>query len=58
MGKKFSGVIDGNAVVHQGVLAFMIRQRRGSIINIGSCKVSWHGRNSAAYTAIKTAIVG
>jgi NAD(P)-dependent dehydrogenase (short-subunit alcohol dehydrogenase family) len=42
----------------QGVLPFMIRQKAGAIVNIGSIQSLVGGRNSAAYTAIKTAIVG
>ncbi len=42
----------------QGALPFMVQQKSGSIINIGSVQSLVGGRNSAAYTSIKTAIVG
>ncbi len=40
------------------VLPYMVRQKHGSIVNIGSVQSLVGGRNSAAYTAIKTALVG
>jgi len=42
----------------KGVLPFMIKQKAGSIVNIGSVQSLVGARNSAAYTAIKTALVG
>ncbi len=40
------------------VLPFMVKQKDGSIINIASIQGLVGGRNSAAYTSIKTALVG
>jgi NAD(P)-dependent dehydrogenase (short-subunit alcohol dehydrogenase family) len=40
------------------VLPWMLRQRGGSIINIGSIQGLVAGRDSAAYTSIKHALVG
>ncbi len=42
----------------KGVLPFMMKQKHGSIINIGSLQSLVGGRESAAYTSIKTALVG
>ena len=42
----------------KAVLPFMVQQKSGSIVNIGSVQSLVGGRNSAAYTAIKTALVG
>lgn len=42
----------------KSVLPFMVEQRSGSIVNIGSVQSLVGGRNSAAYTSIKTALVG
>ena len=56
--KSFRVSLMGTQWFTKGVLAYMVRQRSGSIINIGSVQSLVAGRNSAAYTAIKTAIVG
>jgi NAD(P)-dependent dehydrogenase (short-subunit alcohol dehydrogenase family) len=40
------------------VLPFMVRQKQGSIINISSIQGLVGGRNSAAYTSIKSALLG
>jgi NAD(P)-dependent dehydrogenase (short-subunit alcohol dehydrogenase family) len=40
------------------VLPWMLRQKRGSVINIGSIQGLVAGRNSVAYTSIKHALVG
>ena len=42
----------------KAVLPFMLPHRSGSIVNIGSVQGLVAGRNSAAYTTIKTALVG
>jgi len=42
----------------KAVLPFMIRQKGGSIVNIGSIHSLVGARSSAAYTSIKTALVG
>ena len=42
----------------QAVLPFMVQQKAGAIVNIGSVQSLVGGRNSAAYTSIKTALVG
>ena len=42
----------------QAVLPLMMRQKAGSIVNIGSVQSLVAGRSSAAYTSIKTALVG
>jgi NAD(P)-dependent dehydrogenase (short-subunit alcohol dehydrogenase family) len=42
----------------KGILPLMIRQQSGSIINVGSVQSLVAGRDSAAYTSIKTALVG
>ena len=56
--KCFRVSLMGTQWFTQGVLPLMIRQKSGSIVNIGSVQSLVGGRNSAAYTAIKTAIVG
>lgn len=56
--KCFRVSLMGTQWFTQGVLPFMLRQKRGSIVNIGSVQSLVAGRNSAAYTAIKTALVG
>src|SRR6185295_9170696 len=42
----------------KAVLPFMVKQRSGSIVNIGSVQSLVGGRDSVAYTAIKTALGG
>ena len=56
--KCFRVSLMGTQWFTKGVLPFMIQQKRGSIINIGSVQSLVGGRNSAAYTAIKSALVG
>src|SRR5204863_7610229 len=56
--KCFRVSLMGTQWFTKGVLPFMIQQKAGSIINIGSIQSLVGGRNSAAYTSIKTALVG
>lgn len=56
--KCFRVSLMGTQWFTRGVLPFMIQQKNGSIINIGSVQSLVGGRNSAAYTTIKTALVG
>jgi NAD(P)-dependent dehydrogenase (short-subunit alcohol dehydrogenase family) len=56
--KSFRVTLMGTQWFTKGVLPFMIQQKGGSIINIGSIQSLVGGRNSAAYTSIKTALVG
>lgn len=56
--KCFQVSLMGTQWFTKGVLPFMIPQKRGAIVNIGSVQSLVGGRNSAAYTAIKTALVG
>src|SRR5437867_397688 len=56
--KCFRVSLMGTQWFTKGVLPFMIQQKSGSIINIGSIQSLVGGRNSAAYTSIKTALVG
>lgn len=56
--KCFRVSLMGTQWFTKGVVPFMIQQKGGSIINIGSVQSLVGGRNSAAYTAIKTALVG
>ena len=56
--KCFRVSLMGTQWFTKGVVAFMMPQQSGSIINIGSVQSLVGGRNSAAYTAIKTALVG
>jgi NAD(P)-dependent dehydrogenase (short-subunit alcohol dehydrogenase family) len=56
--KCFRVSLMGTQWFTKGVLPFMIQQKSGSIINIGSIQSLAAARNSAAYTAIKTALVG
>ena len=56
--RSFRVSLMGTQWFTQGVVPFMIQQKGGSIINIGSVQSLVGGRNSAAYTAIKTALVG
>jgi NAD(P)-dependent dehydrogenase (short-subunit alcohol dehydrogenase family) len=56
--RSFRVSLMGTQWFTQGVLPFMVRQKGGSIVNIGSVQSVVGGRNSAAYTAIKTALVG
>lgn len=56
--KCFRVSLMGTQWFTKAVVPFMIQQQGGSIINIGSVQSLVGGRNSAAYTAIKTALVG
>ena len=56
--KCFRVSLMGTQWFTKGVLPYMIRQKNGSIINIGSVQSLVGARNSAAYTSIKTALVG
>jgi NAD(P)-dependent dehydrogenase (short-subunit alcohol dehydrogenase family) len=56
--KSFRVSLMGTQWFTQAVVPFMMHQRSGSIVNIGSVQSLVAGRNSAAYTAIKTAMVG
>lgn len=56
--KCFRVSLMGTQWFTQGVLPFMVRQKAGAIVNIGSVQSLVGGRNSAAYTSIKTALVG
>jgi len=56
--KSFRVSLMGTQWFTKGVLPFMIKQKSGSIINIGSLQSLVGGRSSAAYTSIKTALVG
>lgn len=56
--KCFQVSLMGTQWFTKGVLPHMLPQKRGSIVNIGSVQSLVGGRNSAAYTAIKTALVG
>jgi NAD(P)-dependent dehydrogenase (short-subunit alcohol dehydrogenase family) len=56
--KCFRVSLMGTQWFTKGVLPFMMKQKSGSIINIGSLQSLVGGRESAAYTSIKTALVG
>lgn len=56
--KCFRVSLMGTQWFTKGVLPFMIRERNGSIINIGSIQSLAAARNSVAYSSIKTALVG
>ena len=56
--KSFRVSLMGTQWCTQAVLPFMLKQKSGSIVNIGSVQSLVAGRSSAAYTAIKTALVG
>ena len=56
--KCFRVSLMGTQWFTKGVLPFMVRQKSGSIVNIGSIQSLVGGRNSVAYTTIKTALVG
>ena len=56
--KCFRVSLMGTQWFTKGVLPFMMQQKSGSIINIGSIQSLAAARNSAAYTSIKTALVG
>jgi len=56
--KCFRVSLMGTQWFTKSVLPFMVEQKDGSIVNIGSVQSLVGGRNSVAYTSIKTAIVG
>ena len=56
--KCFRVSLMGTQWFTKGVLPFMVQQKSGSIVNIGSIQSLVGARNSAAYTSIKTALVG
>ncbi len=56
--KSFRVSLMGTQWFTKEALPYMIRQKGGSIINIGSVQSLVGARNSAAYTSIKTALVG
>src|SRR3989475_165147 len=56
--KSFRVSLMGTQWFTKGVLPFMMKQKSGSIVNIGSIQSLVGARNSAAYTSIKTALVG
>jgi NAD(P)-dependent dehydrogenase (short-subunit alcohol dehydrogenase family) len=56
--KCFRVSLMGTQWFTKGVLPYMIQQKSGSIINIGSIQSLAAARNSAAYSTIKTALVG
>jgi NAD(P)-dependent dehydrogenase (short-subunit alcohol dehydrogenase family) len=56
--KSFRVSLMGTQWFTKGVLPFMVKQKSGSIVNIGSVQSLVGGRNSVAYTSIKTALVG
>jgi len=56
--KCFRVSLMGTQWFTKSVLPFMVRQKIGSIVNIGSVQSLVGARNSVAYTSIKTALVG
>lgn len=56
--KCFRVSLMGTQWFTKAVLPFMVKQKSGSIINIGSVQSLVGGRESVAYTSIKTALVG
>lgn len=56
--KSFRVSLMGTQWFTKAVLPFMLKQQSGSIVNIGSVQSLVGGRNSVAYTSIKTALVG
>ena len=56
--KCFRVSLMGTQWFTQSVLPFMVQQKSGSIVNIGSVQSLVGARNSVAYTSIKTALVG
>lgn len=56
--KCFRVSLMGTQWFTKAALPFMVQQKSGSIVNIGSVQSLVGGRNSAAYTSIKTALVG
>jgi NAD(P)-dependent dehydrogenase (short-subunit alcohol dehydrogenase family) len=56
--KSFRVSLLGAHFVTRAVLPFMVRRKSGSIVNISSVQGLVAGRDSAAYTSIKTALIG
>lgn len=56
--RSFRVSLMGTQWFTKAVLPFMQKQKHGSIVNIGSVQSLVGARESAAYTAIKTALVG
>jgi NAD(P)-dependent dehydrogenase (short-subunit alcohol dehydrogenase family) len=56
--KNFRVSLMGTQWFTKAALPFMLQQKSGSIVNIGSVQSLVGGRNSVAYTSIKTALVG
>jgi NAD(P)-dependent dehydrogenase (short-subunit alcohol dehydrogenase family) len=56
--KSFRVSLMGTQWFTKAVLPYMLPHKSGSIVNIGSLQSLVGGRNSAAYTAIKTALLG
>jgi len=56
--KCFRVSLMGTQWFTKAVLPFMLKQKSGSIVNIGSVQSLVGGRNSVVYTSIKTALVG
>ncbi len=56
--KCFRVSLMGTQWFTKAVLPFMVKKKCGSIVNIGSIQSLVGGRDSAAYTSIKTALVG
>jgi NAD(P)-dependent dehydrogenase (short-subunit alcohol dehydrogenase family) len=45
-------------LVTQGILPYMMEQKKGRIINIASTAGKWGSRGQSAYNAAKHAVVG
>jgi NAD(P)-dependent dehydrogenase (short-subunit alcohol dehydrogenase family) len=56
--KCISIALMGTQHCTRAVLPYMIQENRGSIINLSSVQGLTAGRNSVAYTTIKTALIG
>jgi NAD(P)-dependent dehydrogenase (short-subunit alcohol dehydrogenase family) len=56
--KCFSVSLMGTQYFTRAVLPLMVRQKQGSIINISSIQGMVGGRNSAAYTTVKSGLLG
>jgi NAD(P)-dependent dehydrogenase (short-subunit alcohol dehydrogenase family) len=56
--RSFAVTLKSAAAFTQAALPWMLPQKRGSIVNIASMQGLVAGRNSAAYTSMKHALVG
>lgn len=56
--RSFRVSLMGTQWFTKAVLPFMVKQKSGSIVNIGSVQSLVGARESVAYTAVKTALVG